>query len=86
MTLKEKLTFLRSHREWKCMSKWEAIEEHGTTWKTNGLVDLNYKVLKTTPLDNKDIKKAKATRITVDVKLNSNNHWANDKCGVDYQG
>jgi hypothetical protein len=86
MTLQEKLKFLKSHREWKCMVKWEALEEHDKTWKTNGLVDLNYKVLKTTPLDNKDIKKAKATRITVDVKLNSNNHWANDKCGVDFQG
>merc|ERR1719464_44288 len=86
MSLQEKLKFLKQHREWKCMVKWEALDEHDTTWKTNGVGDLNYKVLKTTPLDNKDIKKAKATKITVDVKLNPNNHWANDKCGVDYQG
>ncbi|VEU43456.1 unnamed protein product [Pseudo-nitzschia multistriata] len=86
MTLKEKLKFLKSHREWKCMVKWEALEEHEKNWKTNGLADLQYKVLKTTPLDSKDASKAKATKITVDVKLNPNNHWANDKCGVEYMG
>lgn len=86
MSLQEKLKFLKRHREWKCMVKWEAIEEHDTTWKTNGLIDLNYKVLDKVSLDTKDIKKSKATKITVDVKLNPNNHWANDKCGVDFQG
>jgi len=86
MTLQEKLKFLKRHREWKCMVKWEALEEHEKNWKTNGLADLNYKVLQTTPLDSKDLKKAKATRITVDVKLNPNNHWANDKCSVEYMG
>ena len=86
MTLQEKLKFLKRHREWKCMVKWEALEEHDKNWKTNGLADLQYKVLKTTPLDSKDPSKARATKITVDVKLNPNNHWANDKCGVDYMG
>ena len=86
MTLQEKLSFLKSHREWKCMVKWEALEEHDKNWKTNGLADLTYKVLKTTPLDSKDLARSKATKITVDVKLNPNNHWANDKCGVDFQG
>mmetsp|Transcript_10130 Transcript_10130/g.24580 ORF Transcript_10130/g.24580 Transcript_10130/m.24580 type:complete len:391 (-) Transcript_10130:316-1488(-) len=86
MTLQEKLKFLKRHREWKCMVKWEALEEHDKNWKTNGLADLQYKVLKTTPLDSKDPSRAKATKITVDVKLNPNDHWANDKCGVDYKG
>ena len=67
------------------MVKWEALDEHEKTWKTNGLANLNYKVLETKPLDTKDLSTAKATKITVDVKLNPNNHWANEKCGVDFK-
>jgi hypothetical protein len=85
MTLQEKLIFLKQHKEWKCMVKWEALEEHDKTWKQNGLADLSYKILKSDQLDTKDASKSKATKITVDVKLNGN-HWANDKCGVDYMG
>eukprot|EP00934_Nitzschia_sp_Nitz4_P006904 Nitzschia sp. Nitz4//scaffold315_size20666//6259//7425//NITZ4_008642-RA/size20666-processed-gene-0.3-mRNA-1//-1//CDS//3329547489//6894//frame0 len=85
MTLQEKLNFLRNHKEWKCMVKWEALEEHATTWKTNGLVDLNYKILGTKPLDGKPAGQSKATLLSVDVKLNGN-HWANDKCSVDFMG
>jgi hypothetical protein len=85
MSLQQKLTFLKQHREWKCMVKWEALEEHKATWKQNGLADLSYTVLETKPLDTKDIMKCKATKITVDVKLNGS-HWANDKCSVDYVG
>jgi hypothetical protein len=85
MTLQEKLKFLKQHKEWKCMVKWEALEEHGKTWKQNGLADLSYKILKTDLLDTKDVAKSKASKITVDVKLNGN-HWANDKCSVDYMG
>jgi hypothetical protein len=82
MTLTQKLDFLRENKQWKCMVKWEALDEHVTTWKTNGLADLNYKVLKTETLDPKN----KSSKITVDVKLNGNNHWANEKCGVDFMG
>jgi hypothetical protein len=87
MNLTEKLDFLRQNKEWKCMVKWEALEEHESTWKTNGLADLKYQVLKTEFLGGgeKDIKKAKASKITVDVKLNAS-HWANEKCGVDFKG
>lgn len=67
------------------MVKWEALEEHKATWKQNGLADLSYSILETKPLDTKDTTKSKATKITVDVKLNGN-HWANDKCSVDYVG
>ena len=81
MTLSEKLDFLRTHREWKCMVKWEALEEHSTTWKTNGLADLKYTLLETKPLDNTK----KADKLTVDVKLNGN-HWTNEKSGLDYVG
>lgn len=82
MSLQEKLGFLRQHKEWKCMVKWEALKEHETTWKTNGLNDLVYSVLATNSLDRET---NKASKITVDVKLNGN-HWANDKCSVDFMG
>jgi len=81
MSLEEKLNFLRKHREWKCMVKWEAADEHEKTWKTNGMADLKYSVLKQQPLDDHN----NSTKATVDVKLNAN-HWSNDKCGVDYRG
>mmetsp|Transcript_23306 Transcript_23306/g.35443 ORF Transcript_23306/g.35443 Transcript_23306/m.35443 type:complete len:417 (+) Transcript_23306:92-1342(+) len=90
MDLKEKLSFLRQNKKWKCMVKWEALEEHETTWRRNGLADLNYSVLKMTDLDER-VKnggggsggRSRATKITVDVKLNAN-HWANEKCSMDY--
>ena len=82
MTLQEKLAFLKKNREWKCMVKWEALDEHETTWKTNGMNNLNYKILKTEFMDDTH----KASRITTDVQLNPNNHWANAKAGVDFMG
>ena len=81
MNIEEKMAFLRKNRDWKCMVKWELLEEHEKTWKTNGLADLRYSVLKTEPLDDKN----KSSKITVDVKLNGN-HWGNDKAGIDYAG
>mmetsp|Transcript_22740 Transcript_22740/g.63245 ORF Transcript_22740/g.63245 Transcript_22740/m.63245 type:complete len:380 (+) Transcript_22740:181-1320(+) len=81
MTLKEKLDFLRQNREWKCMVKWEALEEHEKTWKVNGMANLSYKVLEVNDMDETH----KASRITVDVGLNPG-HWANDKAGVDFMG
>jgi len=81
MNIEEKMAFLRKNRDWKCMVKWELLEEHEKNWKTNGLADLRYAVLKQTQLDDKN----KSTKISVDVKLNGN-HWANEKCAVDYMG
>jgi hypothetical protein len=92
MSLSEKLNMLREHKEWKCMVKWEALEEHESTWRTNGLADLNYSILKKEDLDEgKSITggrilgdhRSRATKVTVDVKLNGN-HWTNEKCGADY--
>jgi hypothetical protein len=80
MTITEKMEFLRQHKEWKCMVKWELKDEHESTWKTNGLADLKYTVLSQTPLDPNN----KSTKITVDVKLNGNNHWTNEKAKLDY--
>lgn len=46
MNLDQKLDFLRAHKEWKCLDKWERLETHNATWRTNGLKDLNYVVNK----------------------------------------
>ena len=81
MNIKEKIAFLKQNRDWKCMVKWELLDEHEKTWKTNGLSDLRYTVMKQTPLDDKN----KCTKVTLDVRLNGN-HWANDKAGIDYVG
>ena len=105
MSLGEKLSFLKSNRTWKCMVKWEALEEHEKTWRNNGLADLKYSVLKMEDLDKGSTgggssstststsaqgnsglgigAKSRATKITVDVKLNGN-HWANEKCSMDF--
>lgn len=81
MNLTEKLDFLRTNRSWKCMVKWEVLNEHEATWKQNGLADLKYSLLSSSPL----FDQPKATKFTVDVKLNGD-HWSNEKCGLDYTG
>ena len=81
MDINQKMAFLRNHKEWKNMVKWEALDEHEKTWKTNGLVNLNYSMLKKKSLSDT----GHATMLTMDVKLNGN-HSANDKCGVDFKG
>jgi hypothetical protein len=83
MNLQDKLNFLKQNKEWKCMVKWEALEEHARTWRTNGLADLSYNIHKIDKLDKDDIGESKVTLLTVDVKLNGN-HWSNEKCGVNY--
>ena len=65
------------------MVKWEALEEHKTTWRRNGLADLCYDVCQIDQLDKDDPGESKVTLLTVDVKLNGN-HWSNEKCGMDY--
>ncbi|KAL3773416.1 hypothetical protein ACHAWO_004861 [Cyclotella atomus] len=83
MSLHDKLAFLKQNKEWKCMVKWEALDEHKTTWRTNGLADLNYDIKGLNKLDKDDPGESKVTLLTVDVKLNGD-HWSNEKCGVDY--
>lgn len=83
MDLTTKLGFLKKNKVWKCMVKWEALEEHEKTWRTNGLKDLSYDIIKITRLDKEDGGESKVTKLTTDVKLNGN-HWANERCGVDY--
>jgi hypothetical protein len=88
MDLSTKLGFLKQNSEWKCMVKWEALEEHETTWRVNGLADLKYDILKIERMDKNDNvmggnDDSKVTKLTTDVKLNGD-HWSNERCGVQY--
>ncbi len=83
MDVGTKMAFLKKNKQWKCMVKWEALDEHAQTWETNGLKDLSYDIKMIKRLDREDGGESKVTKLTVDVKLNGN-HWANEKCGVDY--
>ena len=83
MDLNTKLTFLKQNKQWKCMVKWEALEEHEKTWQINGLADLSYDIMRIMRMDKEDGGDSKVTKLTTNVKLNGN-HWANTKCGVDY--
>jgi hypothetical protein len=67
MSLDEKLKLLKSHRDWKCQKKWEVLDEHDATWRTNGLSDLAYSVLSRRAIG------GYCTVITVDIGLNQ--HW-----------
>ena len=80
MSLEGKLTYLRQHNTYKCQKKRELLKEHQSTWKVNGLHDLNYHsrvVIKSEALHPHCIK------ITVNVLLNER-HWTNDEAGMDF--
>lgn len=81
MNIKQKMSFLRENKVWKCMSKWELKDEHNATWKTNGLADLKYYVESKKTLE--ELGDSKAIKITVDVQLNGN-HITNTQAGIDY--
>jgi N-terminal domain of galactosyltransferase len=78
MSITEKMDLLRQNQAWKCMVKWELQDEHEATWKQNGLSDLKYTILEQSSLEGD-----RATKYTVDVKLNGT-HWTNEKAGMDY--
>ena len=61
MDLKQKLDFLREHKEWKCADKWERLEANEKNWRENGLSDLNFRVLLSANLGEK------ATKYTVEL-------------------
>lgn len=77
MNLEEKLKFLKNHKEQKCMSKWEALDEHKDTWKENGLKTLSYEIQKRKAIDGEGDDGSKAEIVTVECQLN--NHWSDDK-------
>jgi len=45
LNLETKLLFLRKHPNLKNFKKWESAAEHNKTWKTDGLNNLDYRVL-----------------------------------------
>ena len=73
MNLESKLSHLRNNESWKCMNRKEVIKEHSSTWKSNGLNNLQYKEISREWLNEFSIK------IVVDVLLN--NHWTDSTCG-----
>ena len=77
MGLTEKLSFLKG-TNLKCNNKVELLDEHKATWKTNGLSDLQYEILRVDELAPGD----RCVKALVDVKLN-NGHWADARCGID---
>jgi hypothetical protein len=77
MTLQTKLSFLKDHRDWKCMNKNEVLDEHADTWQHNGLSNLRYEEIARRPLD----PSARAIKVKVDVGENC--HWTDLVCGVD---
>ena len=77
MDIKEKLDFLREHKDWKNYKKTELEKEHASTWQGNGISNLDYAVLK------REAMADHTHRVTVDCKDNGPGHhdeWA----GVDY--
>ena len=79
MTINEKMSLLKRHKEWKCNLEWEALDEHEQTWRSNGLRDLNYEELGRELLGASG---GKVVKVEVDVKLNGD-HWTNGKSGID---
>jgi hypothetical protein len=75
MTLQTKLDFLKQNKIWKCMNKTELLGEHNSTWKTNGIIDLNYTEEKRININDNCI------IFTVDVLINE--HWTDLVCGID---
>jgi len=75
MSLADKLSYLKSNKVLKCMNKIEVLNEHETTWQTNGLNSLQYEELSRETLN------PHASRVTVDVQ--KNNHWTDERCGID---
>jgi hypothetical protein len=75
MTLNNKLQFLREQSKWKCMNKREVLDEHESTWNTNGISNLDFQQL------NQTWKNEYCTIITVNIK--ENNHWTDLVLGIE---
>lgn len=67
MSLSSKIAFLKQNKIWKCMNKQEVLEEHESSWRTNGLANLSFKLIDKSWLNKFTIK------IVVDVS--ENGHW-----------
>ncbi len=67
MSLQQKLDFLKANNSWKNMKKWELLKEHQSTWRTNGITNLQYKI------NNESIMNSHCSKYNVDILLND--HW-----------
>jgi hypothetical protein len=56
MNLQEKLKFLKTNQTLKCMNKYELLADHTATWTSNGLKNLDYKLIDETTLDSNGYK------------------------------
>ena len=43
MDVTTKIQALHEHKSWKCQYKTELLDEHSSTWSTNGLSSAHYK-------------------------------------------
>ena len=86
MNTQEKMSVLRSHKEWKCQKKRELLAEHANSWKTDGIASLM-------TICNNDINKLVihnqlisdvCVKITVDIGLSGNNHWTDVEAALDF--
>lgn len=46
MDANTKLNLFHEHKAWKCRHQLELLDEHSSTWATNGLISLHYKGMK----------------------------------------
>ena len=46
MDANTKGNLFHEHRAWKCPHQFELLDEHSSTWATNGLISLHYKGMK----------------------------------------
>jgi hypothetical protein len=78
MGLQEKLNFLKDNQAVKCMQKTELLEEHETTWGSNGL--RSFKLRNEFHVQNCEYLSVFCVKVTVELELNGG-HWSDNLCG-----
>jgi len=98
MTIDQKMTHLKANSHWKCMNKWELLEEHTSSWSKNGLSNLNYQIIhqddsfsltqsssnsnSSSSNNNSSTHVSFSTKIQVNIRLNEPFHWTNLRCDI----
>ena len=80
MNLESKLQYLRENQLLKCNNKKELLQEHESTWQTNGLASF-HRYLKNQPpyyLEERIVLSNYTEKFTVELSLN--HHWSDDVC------
>lgn len=81
MDLDTKLTYLRENQLLKCNNKKELLDEHDTTWRSNGLTAFR----SAEPqffMEALEYLSDFCVKITVELTLNGG-HWSDQRCGID---